>query len=362
MKKGFLFILRLIFDVLGNIFTGKKIILVTEGANWSIDEDSKNIMDYLEKNSHLKVRLSLTPAGAKNKVIHFMSVNTYLGKYGIRDKENILYSIHSSNKIFLTWFHIIDNDERIKFIQKLNNAVEYVHTASTITKKKLVSHGLNENKIILIPLGVDLKVFSSVSETQKENLKLELKLPKDKIIIGSFQKDGVGWGEGIQPKMEKGPDIFCEAVEKIARKIPIHVLLTGPARGYVKKRFESTGIPYTHKYLHKYKDIVNYYRVLDLYLMCSREEGGPKAPLESMACGVPVIATLVGMVPDVIESGVDGISVSKEDSGAIANEALRILNDRNLKNNLIQNALKKIQNYDLDEVEEKFHRFYKSLI
>ena len=362
MKKSFLLILRLIFDIFGNVFTTKKIILISEGANWVINEECKNIKKFLKISKNIEAKISITPAGARNKLIHFMSVNTYLGKSGIRDKENILYNIHPSNKILLTWFHIIDDDDRIKFIPNLNSAVEYVHTASTITKKKLISHGLNENKIILIPLGVDLEIFSPVSEKQKEHLKLELKLPKDKIIIGSFQKDGVGWNEGIQPKIEKGPDIFCDAVEKISKKIPVHILLTGPARGYVKRRLEKNKITYTHKYLDKYEDIVPYYQVLDIYLMCSREEGGPKSILESMATGIPIIATSVGMVPEVIENRANGIVIPLKNTALIAEGALEILRNNNFKNKLIKNSLLKIIRFDLNIVEQQFYKIYNELI
>ena len=42
----------------------------------------------------------------------------------------------------------------------------------------------------------------------KNKLYIKYKIPKDKIIIGSFQKDGVGWEEGNEPKLIKGPDIL----------------------------------------------------------------------------------------------------------------------------------------------------------
>lgn len=359
---NFFFAIKLISDMITNFLTRKKIILISEGANWVINEECKNIKKFLKIQKNIEVKISVTSAGARNKLIHFLSVNTFIGKNGIRNKE-FIYNVHPSNKTLLTWFHVNKDDKiKIKCIPELNRAIDLVHTASNITRNKLIANGLSGDKIKLIPLGVDLNIFSPISAEEKIKLRENLQLPKDKIIIGSFQKDGWGWGEGLKPKMEKGPDIFCDAVEKISKKLPVHILLTGPARGYVKKRLRDAKITYTHKYLDKYEDMVPYYQSLDVYLLCSREEGGPKALLEAMATGVPIIATRVGMVPDVIENGNDGIIIPPENTDSITEETLKILADKNLRNELIKNALIKIKKFDLNVVEERIYQIYNNLI
>jgi glycosyltransferase involved in cell wall biosynthesis len=124
-----------------------------------------------------------------------------------------------------------------------------------------------------------------------------------------FSKDGVGWRNGSEPKLVKGPDIFLRVIQQLKSRYKIHVLLSAPARGYIKSGLESLGIPYQHFHLKKYWDIVRLYQALDLYLVTSREEGGPKAMLESLACGIPLVTTRVGMVPDVIIDKYNGLSV-----------------------------------------------------
>ena len=66
-------------------------------------------------------------------------------------------------------------------------------------------------------------------------------------VVGSFQKDGVGWGEGLEPKLIKGPDVLVAALEQVHAEAPgLVVLLTGPARGYVRQELDRLGIPYRH--------------------------------------------------------------------------------------------------------------------
>ena len=62
-----------------------------------------------------------------------------------------------------------------------------------------------------------------------------------------------------------------------------------------------------------YKDVVRYYSVLDVYLITSRTEGGPKLVLEAFACGIPVVSTRVGMCADLIDDSVNGFLCDIED-------------------------------------------------
>jgi len=126
-------------------------------------------------------------------------------------------------------------------------------------------------------------------------------------VVGSFQKDGVGWGEGREPKLVKGPDILLQVLDALRRHVPeLFVLLSGPARGYVKAGLERLGVPYRHVFVADYTHMGELYQALDAYIVTSREEGGPKAVLESMASGVPLISTRVGQAMDLVQHEANG--------------------------------------------------------
>ncbi len=137
-------------------------------------------------------------------------------------------------------------------------------------------------------------------------------------MIGSFQKDGVGWGEGLEPKLIKGPDVLVQAAERLRDRVPeLWFLLTGPSRGYVKSGLERLGIPYRHAYLPSVESMVKPYEAIDLCLVASREEGGPRAVLESMAIGVPLVTTRVGQAVDLVRHGENGWMVDVEDADGL---------------------------------------------
>ncbi len=90
--------------------------------------------------------------------------------------------------------------------------------------------------------------------------------------------------------------------------------------------------------------------------MTSREEGGPKAILESAATGVPVVSTRVGMAPDVIEDGTTGYLVDVEDTATTVQHAARLLADEHLRSEIAAAARAAIDPYDWRHVGNRHYR------
>ncbi len=332
-----------------------KVIYVVEEDSWAIEWVGKNIIENLKNLKLINAEIT-TPQIYQKKIFHFGSINCLIIK-------NRIIKPHKSNKIVLTWFHINPLDKRIKFIPIINKFVDYVHTSNNITANQLKKYGFDENKIIIIPLGVDISHFKIFNDKKRNSLKEKYNIPKNKIIIGSFQKDSVGWGEGLKPKLVKGPDIFCQVVNRLSKDYEIHIFLTGPARGYVKKQLEDYGIPYTHIFLKNYLDIVECYNILDLYLVTSRIEGGPLAILEGMATGVPIVTTNVGMVPEIIQNGLNGFITEIEDIDKLCQFSISIIKNKDLREKFIANGLKSVQNFSWKEIaKEYYEKIYKRLL
>ena len=136
----------------------------------------------------------------------------------------------------------------------------------------------------------------------------------------------MGWGEGLEPKLIKGPDVFLSTMELLKKDVgnDLFVLLSGPSRGYMKRGLENLGVPYKHLYVKSYPDVAKLFQASDVYLVASRQEGGPKAILESMASGVPIVTTRVGQAMDLVKHGENGWMADVEDSESLARCILQV--------------------------------------
>jgi len=203
----------------------------------------------------------------------------------------------------------------------------------------ILESGIDPGKVFLIPIAINADFFQAQSSKSKKDARSRFGIPQEAVVIGSFQKDGQGWSEGLDPKLVKGPDIFLKTVRILKESVPeLFVLLSGPARGYVKKGLEEFKVPYKHIYLEHYPQIAQLYQCLDLYIVGSRQEGGPKAVLESMACGIPLITTRVGQAMDLVINEQNGIMVEVEDFEGLAFSCRKVLSDSQLRKRIIGNG------------------------
>ena len=322
------------------------VLQIVENADWVIKEEG----EYLAKNStKVKVITGISYCFVRNKIIHFGSFNAF-----ISDKK--IARPHKSNKVVVTIFHIKPNDKRAERIkQGETDFVDIWHTSCNETKEVMMSLGIPENKIVVIPLHVDKSIFHPIPDYDKKKQREKIGISEDQIVIGSFQKDGEGWEGGNKPKLIKGPDIFCDVVEKLSTKYNIFVLLTGPSRGYVKNRLKNANIPYYHIMLDKAIDVSKYYGLLDLYIVASRVEGGPKAIIESMASGIPLVTTKVGMAPDLVNDGINGMLCNIEDVEQIFMKAAEVIDNKELRKSIIKNATKTSEEYDYKLFPDKLY-------
>jgi len=325
-----------------NWFSNQGIYYVTENYDWIIKKEGEYITEELKKLG-FKSRVTITHRGIFNSTVHFGSINVF---YPAKGRMNLS---HKSNRVVVTYYHIVPGDERVKSLNELDKFVDIWHTASTLTKRELTENGIPGEKIVTIPLGVDLDLFRPLPAEEKIELRKKIGIPENCLIIGSFQKDGVGWNDGYEPKLIKGPDIFCNVIKKLKTKYPVFVLLTGPARGYVKRKLEEIGVPYKHIYA-KFSELPKFYGLLNFYLVTSRVEGLPKSVLECMATGTPFVSTRVGIVPDVVRDFENGLVCEPEDVDSIAQKAELLINDADLRNRIISNMSRDVLCYSWEKI------------
>jgi glycosyltransferase involved in cell wall biosynthesis len=207
-------------------------------------------------------------------------------------------------------------------VRRRHAELDRIQVPSRAMEELVLGAGVPAGKVFRIPIGVDTDRFLLRTADERSAARRTLGLPETAFVAGSLVKDGVGWGDGLEPKLIKGPDVLLEALERLREQVSeLVVLLTGPARGYVAAGLERLGVTHRHVLLPGLDGVAAAYRALDVTLVASRDEGGPKAVLESMASGVPVVTTRVGQAADLVRHGENGFLVDVEDAAGVASSA-----------------------------------------
>ena len=105
------------------------------------------------------------------------------------------------------------------------------------------------------------------------------------------------------------------------------------------------------------------YAGLDLLVQPSEIEAGPRAPIEAMACGIPVVATRVGGNSDYVQNGVSGVLCSPDDTQALANAIDCLLSDRELRRRMgIEGRRIALERFSLEAHAQKVQAIYYQLL
>lgn len=328
---------------------------IVPDVNWVTDWIGHYLTVGIREQFEWSVKTTSTPHLLIDHILHYDTLGSFLSS--IETPRN------QKNTIIATVFHGNLTGESPKLAQNIEKFLGNMHqltkvvTACRIMEDRFLDWGVPAEKIIRIPLGIDLAIFTPVTEEQKQKCRQRLNIPENVFCIGSFQKDGNGWGSGLTPKLVKGPDVFLDTMQRVYEQHKnLFVLLTGPARGYMKRGLDALGIPYQHYMLSNYHDVAKMYHCLDMYLVASREEGGPKAVLEALATGVPLVSTRVGLAPDIIQHNYNGLLAEVDDTETLVKHILNLVAHKELGERLSQQGLKTITAYDWVHISSLYYK------
>lgn len=256
--------------------------------------------------------------------------------------QSVFYASHLSlllgdqwrqpNRLGLAYMHgkpgtgYEEFDRTFDVLSRHHDRFDRVQATHAEMHRVVLESGIAKEKVFVIPLGVNPSIFPRVTSDSRAAARARFGIPPQARVVGSFQKDGVGWGEGTQPKKVKGPDTFLDVIDHLRRPVPdLFVLLSGPARGYVKSGLRRMGVPFAHDFVADPRQLAPLYHAIDVYVVASRQEGGPKAILEAMSSGVAIVSTRVGQATDLIRHGWNGWLADVEDAQALAECAAEVL-------------------------------------
>lgn len=129
---------------------------------------------------------------------------------------------------------------------------------------------------------------------------------------------------------DKDHDTLVRAFAIVAGRNPgveLRIVGDGPRRQAVENLVRRAGLSHRVRFLPGRLDLLPLYRESDIFVLSSHREGLPNVVLEAMAAGLPVVASAVGGIPEVVRHGRTGWLVPPEDPGAMADALEHLLAD-----------------------------------
>lgn len=215
----------------------------------------------------------------------------------------------------------------------------------------------------VVPNAVNVAHFSKKYETA-ELLELQKKLDKrdgDFFIITTSRL-----------VLKNAIDDIIQSLQYLPDKVSFIILGDGPDLEKLKDLTKKLALENRVKFLGQidHKEMPKYLKISDVFIRPSLSEGLGNSFLEAMAAGLPVIATPVGGIPDFLFDPVanpdkepTGLFCRVRDPKSIAEKVTLLLNDRELKNRLIENGEKLVrEKYDWNLIAQKMGIIFNKLI
>lgn len=216
----------------------------------------------------------------------------------------------------------------------------------------------SDKKIHLIPNGVDLEKFQIPSHKLQTTLKFQDQNYQTIISVSRLvPKNGLS-------DLIRAFNIFNEYYELQATSYKLLIIGDGPQReelfGLTKELGLEDKIVFAGNIPNE--NVHEYLASSSVFVRPSLSEGLGTAFLEAMAAGVPVIGTATGGIPDFLKNGETGLFCNIGDPQDIADKIKMILMDDELRNRLILNARKFVEeHYDWNKIAAKFRNLYATI-
>jgi glycosyltransferase involved in cell wall biosynthesis len=154
----------------------------------------------------------------------------------------------------------------------------------------------------------------------------------------------------------KRHDLALAAFEQVASKEPnAHLVCLGASDAlepewwnHLQQRTRQSRVSNRIHWIGQIADVRPWYKAADILLLCSENEPFGRVLVEAMACGVPVIATNSGGVPEIVRDGEDGFLVTPGSADEMRVSILNIMQDESKREHLSRNARKRADSFSLD--------------
>ncbi|MFB3851416.1 MAG: glycosyltransferase [Acidobacteriota bacterium] len=237
---------------------------------------------------------------------------------------------------------------RSKWSLKKYLAASKIVAVSESIAKGLFENGVPSEKLAVIHSGFDISRFKDLPE--KNVMKERLGVSKNFPVIGV-----VG-----ALAHHKGHKIFLKAISRVWITFPNTIVVfvgEGAAKDDLKKSVDSRAIPAL--FLGFVENVAPIYKSFDVFVLPSISgEGSPAVIKEAAAAGVPVVATNVGGVDEILRNNFEALIVPPSEPAKLANAIIAIAQNKELATKLVEAAKKRIGIFDFESVAKGYEKIY----
>jgi glycosyltransferase involved in cell wall biosynthesis len=229
-----------------------------------------------------------------------------------------------------------------------------VGVSKDVTASLLRRYGRSvQHKIVTISNGIDVRRFQA--DGDKGRLLSSLNIPSNARIVGTVGR--------LSP--EKGHTVLLDAFACIKERCPNAFLILvgeGAELDSLLRHSADRGISESVRFLGARQDVPALLKAMDVFVLSSLWEGLPVVLLEAMAAGIPVVATMVGGVREVVESEREGLLVPASNPQALASAVIRLLDDHVVADQLRNAAMSKVESqFSVGRMVHAYEALYSSL-
>jgi glycogen(starch) synthase len=216
--------------------------------------------------------------------------------------------------------------------------------------------GLPGDKLAMVPNGVNPHVYNGLAKQDLKSFRSKFALPEEKIVLY------VG-----RLVYEKGIHILVNAVPKVLEKVDAKFVIVGS--GYMKDQLSNIvrSMGLEHKVLFEgfvdEGDLQKLQKCADVCVVPSLFEPFGIVALEAMAAKSPVVVSDTGGLSEIVDHDVTGVKVYPNNADSLAWGITKVLLDDGYRNNIRENAYRKIQEkYDWDKIAQQTRHMYETVL
>jgi glycosyltransferase involved in cell wall biosynthesis len=206
---------------------------------------------------------------------------------------------------------------------------------------------------VVIRSGVEFDDFKA-ARGKKSDARSRMGIPEGVPVIGSVMRIAA----------QKAPLFFVNVAARVLKTMPdAHFVIVGdgPQRGQTEEHIDKSGLHDSFHLLGNRTDVPDLLPGFDVFLITSRSEGLPRAMLEALAARIPVVATDVGGISELVDGTRNGILCREGDQEGLARGVLRILSNPGLRDTLLENVDQDLEPFSASIMTDQLFDLYTRL-